>query len=85
MGEARCEIHRSLRTESERETTIRLPAADAAVLAELDAPLRWGNRTMPATSFPPPSRWLRRAASLIARPTIWQAARWARSSQGSML
>ncbi|WP_340108458.1 DUF6538 domain-containing protein [Pikeienuella sp. HZG-20] len=35
----RSEIHRSLRTESEREALARLPAAEAAVLAELDARL----------------------------------------------
>lgn len=37
--DGRTEIHRSLRTDSEREALIRVPAAEAAVLAELDAKL----------------------------------------------
>lgn len=40
--EARMEIHRSLRTDSEREARARLPAAEAAVLAELDSRLTMG-------------------------------------------
>ena len=40
--EVRAEIHRSLRTDSEREARARLPAAEAAVLAELDARLAMG-------------------------------------------
>lgn len=40
--EPRTEIHRSLRTDSEREARARLPAAEAVVLAELDARLTMG-------------------------------------------
>lgn len=37
--EARSEIHRSLMTDSPREAAVRLPAAEAAILADLDARL----------------------------------------------
>ncbi|MCR9108629.1 hypothetical protein [Marivita sp. XM-24bin2] len=49
--EPRCEIHRSLRTDSEREARVRLPAAEAAVLAELDARLTMGQSQEPGTVF----------------------------------
>lgn len=40
--EKRTEIHRSLKTDSEREARVRLPAAEAAILAELDHRLALG-------------------------------------------
>ncbi len=49
--EPRSEIHRSLRTGSEREAQVRLPAAEAAVLAELDARLTMGQSTQPGDVF----------------------------------
>lgn len=49
--EARAEIHRSLRTDSEREARARLPAAEAAVLAELDARLTMGQSQRPGDVF----------------------------------
>jgi hypothetical protein len=49
--EPRTEIHRSLRTDSEREARIRLPAVEAAVLAELDARLTMGQSQQPSDVF----------------------------------
>lgn len=49
--EPRTEIHRSLRTDSEREARARLPAAEAAVLAELDARLTMGQSHQPSDVF----------------------------------
>jgi len=49
--EPRSEIHRSLRTGSEREAQVRLPAAEAAVLAELDARLTMGKSTQSSDVF----------------------------------
>ncbi|WP_367176892.1 DUF6538 domain-containing protein [Donghicola sp.] len=51
LVEPRAEIHRSLRTESEREAMRRLPAAEAAILAELDAQLAMGAPTEPDDIF----------------------------------
>ncbi|WP_338065297.1 DUF6538 domain-containing protein, partial [Donghicola eburneus] len=51
LVEPRAEIHRSLRTESEREAMRRLPAAEAAILAELDAQLAMGSPTEPNDVF----------------------------------
>ncbi|EEB86509.1 DUF6538 domain-containing protein [Roseobacter sp. GAI101] len=44
------EIHRSLRTGSEREARVRLPTAEAAVLAELDSLLAIGGHPHPDTA-----------------------------------
>lgn len=49
--EPRSEIHRSLRTDSEREARARLPAAEAAILAELDARLSMGQPQQPSDVF----------------------------------
>ncbi|KKL12997.1 hypothetical protein LCGC14_2530180, partial [marine sediment metagenome] len=49
--EPRKEVHRSLRTDSEREARVRLPAVEAAVLAELDARLTMGQSQQPGDVF----------------------------------
>ncbi len=55
--ELRGEIHRSLRTDSEREARTLLPAAQAAIIAELDASLPSTQASCPATYMPRPLRW----------------------------